>query len=212
MRKHLFFVWLMCAGLNVTGQQVLLRVDTLASPSWNAYWYFYTTDTLVLATAAPVEVTARASNRAKKQRYDKLQQKVIKVYPYAHVAGEVMRKYEERCRYVSDPGEQSKLLDQAEEQLKAQFEKDLRNLTISEGVILIKLIDRETGETSFQLVRDLKGRFSAFMYQSVARIFGHNLKDEYDPNGEDLWIENTVAMIEDGSIPVVKKEVNVFGE
>jgi hypothetical protein len=210
MVKLFFTALFVGASILGTAQQVLLRVDTLTTPLWNAHWFFYSNDTLVLATAAPIYVVERASNRAKKQRYDRLQQKVIKVYPYAHVAGEVMRKYEDRCKYTTDSKEQARLLDEAEEQLKAQFEKDLRSLTISEGVILIKLIDRETGETSFQLVRDLKGRFSAFMYQSVARIFGHNLKDEYDPVGEDLWIENTVAMIEDGTIVVTKKDVRVF--
>jgi hypothetical protein len=83
-------------------------------------------------------------------------------------------------------------------------------MTISEGVILIKLIDRETGKTSYGLVQELKGKFSAFMWQSVARLFGHDLKDDYDPNGEDVWIENTCKMIEDGSIPVERRQVNTF--
>ena len=92
-----------------------------------------------------------------------------------------------------------------------QFEKDLRNMTVSEGVILVKLIDRQTGATGYELLRSMKGKFSAFMWQSVARVFGQNLKDDYDMNGEDVWIENIVALIEDGTIPVADKTVDPFG-
>jgi hypothetical protein len=60
-------------------------------------------------------------------------------------------------------------------------------------------------------VKELKGNFSAFMWQSLARLFGHNLKTEYDAEGEDVWIENACQLIEDGSIPVQLKHVDVFG-
>ncbi len=62
------------------------------------------------------------------------------------------------------------------------FNKQVKDLTISQGEILIKLIDRETGYTSYAMVKDLKGGFNAFLLQSVARIFGHDLKETYDPD------------------------------
>lgn len=178
---------------------------------YNAIWYLKDGDTLVKATHTPIEIEGKSPNRRKKNQYDRLEKKVIKVYPYAHVASEVMRMYGEVCQSVTDEKEKKRLLDQAEAEMKKQFEKDLRSLTISEGVILIKLIDRETGNSSFTLVQELKGRFSAFMWQSVARIFGHNLKSEYDAEGEDVWIENIVIQIEEGIIPVEKKQVDPFG-
>ena len=58
--------------------------------------------------------------------------------------------------------------------------------------MLIKLIDRETGETSYALIQELKGKFSAFMRQSVARLFGHNLKNEFDAEGDDAIINDIV--------------------
>lgn len=139
-----------------------------------------------------------------------MQRKVIKVYPYAKAAGDIMKMYEGLCAQISDPREQKRLLEQAEEELKAQFEKDLRNMTVSEGVILIKLVDRETGNSSFKLLQQIKGRFSAFMWQGVARVFSHNLKDEYEPEGDDVWIENIVLMIQDGIIPVQLRTVDPF--
>lgn len=185
-------------------------LDTLSSQYCTSIWYVSNNDTLVKATYAVINIECRAENRAQKKSYDRLERKVIKVYPYAKAAGDIMKKYELLCQNVTDSKEQKRLLDEAENSLKVQFEKDLRNLTVSEGVILIKLIDRQTGNTSFKLVQDLKGKFSAFMWQGLARVFGHNLKDDYDAEGEDVWIENIVLRIEDGEIPVELREVDPF--
>jgi hypothetical protein len=95
---------------------------------------------------------------------------------------------------MTDPHQQKQLRDKAEHSIMGQFEIDLRNMTMSEGVILVKLIDRQTGTTGYELLREMKGKFSAFMWQGVARLFGQNLKDDYDVNGEDVWIENIVAL------------------
>lgn len=186
-------------------------LDTLTTDVYNSVWYVVNGDTMVKATHSPIEISAAPKNRHKKNQYDRLQKKVIKVYPYAKAAADVMDMYGALCATVTDPKQQEKLLDQAEDEMKKQFEKDLRDMTISEGIILIKLIDRETGDNSYKLVQDLKGKFSAFMWQSVARVFGHNLKDEYEAEGEDVWIENIVLLIEDGTIPVQLKNVDPFG-
>lgn len=80
------------------------------------------------------------------------------------------------------------------------FEDDVKNLTITQGRILLKLIDRETGNTTYLILQDLKGNFSAVFWQTVARVFGSNLKSEYDPKGEDHLIEQIVQMIEAGQL------------
>ena len=69
---------------------------------------------------------------------------------------------------------------------------------MTQGKILLKLIDRETGSTSFDIVKQMRGNFQAFMWQSVARIFGSNMKTEYDPEGEDIMIERAIQLIEAG--------------
>jgi len=68
-------------------------------------------------------------------------------------------------------------------------------LSVSQGKILIKLIERQTGSTSYELVKDLKGGISAFVYQGVAKVFGHNLKSTYDP-AEEFVIENIIREYE----------------
>lgn len=87
----------------------------------------------------------------------------------------------------------------AEKELEDEFGNDIRDLTFSQGKILIKLIYRETGNSSFEIVKELRGGFTAFIFQTLASLFGYNLKTTYDPEGEDQAIEKVVQMIEAGA-------------
>jgi hypothetical protein len=122
------------------------------------------------------------------------------VYPYARMAGETLKEYEVILGQVENERERRKILKELENEINEKYGDELKKLTFSQGKILIKLIDRETGNTSFDLVKDLRGNFLAFFYQSFARVFGYNLKVEYDPAGEDRDIEIIVRMIENGVI------------
>jgi pyruvate dehydrogenase complex dehydrogenase (E1) component len=82
----------------------------------------------------------------------------------------------------------------------AEFEDDLTKLTITQGRLLIKLIDRETGNTSFDLVKELRGSFSAFFWQAIARLFGSNLKSTFDKDGEDKLIDQILVLIDNGQL------------
>ncbi len=124
---------------------------------------------------------------ASKEAYDKyrrLRYNVIKVLPYARFAGERYRQLERDLATTSDKRKQKFYVKSCDKEIKDLFNKEVKNLTISQGEILIKLIDRETGNSSFDLVKDLKGNVSAFVMQSVARVFGHNLKNKYDVDQE----------------------------
>ncbi len=111
-----------------------------------------------------------------------------------------MEEMDAHLRQLKTEKEKKAYIDQVEKDLFSEFEDDLRGLTITQGRILIKLVDRETGDTSYNLIRELKGSFPAFFWQSIARIFGSNLKAEYDPMGEDAQIEEIVRLIEMGYI------------
>ena len=84
--------------------------------------------------------------------------------------------------------------------MKKQYGPELTNLTITQGRLLIKLIDRETNNTSYDLIKQFRGSFTAFVWQSVARVFGENLKDEYNANEEDKYIEEILIRIENGQL------------
>ena len=92
------------------------------------------------------------------------------------------------------------IMKQVEDELLAEYGKELRDLTVTQGKILLKLVDRETGASSYDLVADLRGEFRAIFYQAFARIFGMNMKIRYDPDGVDRDIEYIVRMIESGQL------------
>jgi hypothetical protein len=90
----------------------------------------------------------------------------------------------------------------AEKELLADYSDELKDCTISQGKVLLKLIDRETGRTSYVLVTELRGKLRAGVYQTFARLFGYNLKATYDPknNKEDNLIERIVLSVERGKL------------
>lgn len=133
-----------------------------------------------------------------KRRDKRLVRNVKKAYPYSKIAGRKLKELDEKLSKIESEDEQKKYIKNAEKEIMNEFEKDLRKLTVTQGIILVKLIDRETGHTSYEVIKELKGGFSAFFWQGIARIFGNNLKAEYNPEGEDAKIEDIVRGIEAG--------------
>jgi hypothetical protein len=123
-----------------------------------------------------------------KAKFNRLRYNVLKVLPYAMYA---RRKYSElqvQLNYAKSRKDKRVLIKTFEGEIKNMFNKEIKNLTITQGGILIKLIDRETGASSYDLLKDMKGGITAFFYQSIARFFGNNLKNTYDPQ-QDRDIE-----------------------
>ena len=133
-----------------------------------------------------------------KRRNRRLVRNVKKAYPYARIAGERLALLDRELEKLDSKKEQKDMIDRAEKEIMAEFEKEIRRLTITQGIILVKLIDRETGRTSYKVIKELKGGLTAFFWQGIARIFGNNLKEEYDPDGADMLIEDIVLGIEAG--------------
>jgi len=118
-----------------------------------------------------------------KRRYRRLIYNVKKAYPYSKIAGSRLKELDEYLVTLESEKEQKEYINQVEKDIMDEFEKDVKKLTITQGIILVKLIDRETGRTSYEVIKDLKGGFTAFFWQGIARLFGNNLKTEYDPEG-----------------------------
>lgn len=129
-----------------------------------------------------------------------LEMKVKKVYPIAKVAAIKLAEYNRVYTSFKTNRERKNYVKDVEKQLFAEFESDLRKMKVSEGRILIKLLDRETGNSSYEIIKEFKGGFSAFFWQSVAKLFGHDLKAEYDPVNEDCMIEYVISEIDLGLI------------
>lgn len=135
-----------------------------------------------------------------KRRYRKMIYNIKKAYPYAQVAGIKLKELDDHLVTIQNEKEQKLYIDQAEKEIMKEFEKEVKRLTITQGIILVKLIDRETGRTSYQVIKELKGGFTAFFWQGIARIFGNNLKTEYDPDDQDKVMEDIIRGIEAGFI------------
>lgn len=133
-------------------------------------------------------------------KYSKLVRDVKKVYPYSVIAGAKYEEYGKLLSGISDKDEQKRLMKKAEDELKAQFEEDVKKMTMTQGKILLKLIYRQTNNTSYELIKEFRGSFRAVFWQSIGKIFGVNLKVKYDPEGEDIYIEDIVKKIENGTI------------
>ena len=132
----------------------------------------------------------------------RLANNVKKVYPYAKLAGAKMQEYDSILVGIKDKSERKRLMKQAEDEITAQYTEELKHLTFSQGLILVRLIDRETSRTSYQVVQELRGKVRAFFYQGFARLWGYNLKTKYDPhnNPEDDEIETIMTLLERGVI------------
>jgi len=159
-------------------------------------------DTIPIIELAEVRVYQRSDfNYLSYKRRDKrLVRNVKKAYPYAKIAGRELKELDKQLALLKSEEAQKEYINVAEKEIMDKFEKQVKKLTITQGIILVKLIDRETGHTSYEVIKDLKGNVTAFFWQGIARIFGNNLKAEYDPVGEDAKIEDIVRGIEMGFI------------
>lgn len=152
--------------------------DTIILPA-----YIVNGDTLAHIWIGNVDVADRMIYHTdeEKQNYLRLKRDVLTVLPYARYAGYRFKVLQSQLAKETDSRKKRQLIKDLEKEIKQNYVKSLTNLTITQGRILIKLVDRETGQTSFDIVKEMKSGFSAFIFQSVAGLFGDNLKDHYDP-------------------------------
>ncbi|WP_026473585.1 DUF4294 domain-containing protein [Alkaliflexus imshenetskii] len=138
------------------------------------------------------------TSRREYNQYQRLVRNIKATLPYARIAAERLAHMNAEMERIKDDRERRRYLRDAEKQLFAEFEQPLRRLSFTQGRLLIKLIDRETGDTSYNLIREYKGGVSAFFWQGIARLFGANLKDEYDAETNDKMIEHIISLIDMG--------------
>jgi hypothetical protein len=161
----------------------------------------YEGDTIPYITLPAVVCFGERKFRNKKEaaKWTRLLYNVKKVYPYSILAAARLKEYDRVLATIPNEKDRKNYMAVVEENLKKEFSEDLKNLTMTQGRILIKLIDRETGKNSYTLIKELRGSFSAFMWQSLATLFNSSLKAEYDAEGEDKPIEDAIRLIESGA-------------
>ncbi len=120
--------------------------------------------------------------------------------PYAKEANRLLRQYEPEYLKLTSERDKRRLIKKVEDELMKQYKEELKKLSIQDGKVLIKLIDRETGKTGYTLIREFRGAFIATFWQGIARLFGNNLKDEFDAWGEDMLLEEIITLVEIGHL------------
>lgn len=197
MSNRFTYLLVLCFTMSVLGQKAIGQThknDTLLLGG-----IIVGQDTFGMVYLDDVIVKERVPRRFARQRrrYNKLRYNIYKVYPYAVIAAEILKDVDSVLLEIGDDKKKRKAyLKTIEKELNNQFKGELSNMTISQGHVLVKLIDRETGKSCYDIVKELKGGFSAVVVQSVARIFSHNLKKEYDAENDDKDIEKIIRELE----------------
>jgi len=157
-------------------------------------------DTIITVRIRDVWVFPERKFESKKQqqRYSRYVEKVKKVYPLAVEARILLKKYEPQYYALDSQRERRKLMKNLEKELLDKHKEELKKWSISDGTILLKLINRETERTAYSIIKDFRGDVSAMFWQGIARIFKNNLKDGYSPEEEDKMLEEVVRKIEMG--------------
>jgi hypothetical protein len=162
------------------------RNDTL-----QVYAFVVDGDTIPGGRLLDVEVHTRMHARWRQYwaEWTRLRNAVYVTYPYAKAAGKVFNEVNSMLVNVTDKQERTRIIKSREKELKKEFTSKITNLSVYQGKVLMKLIYRETGNNCYHLIQEYKGGFTAGFYQTVAIVFGSNLKQNYDPVDKDQVIE-----------------------
>ncbi len=200
----LFLLILMTAGVNVAGQQhedVLSTVpmpelgpnDTIPVPAQvrdgqlipggNLTWVY-------VSVPYPPHLLKR------RQELTRLRNAVYVTYPYARKAAFIINDINYKLAAIPQKGNRKRYMKTREKELKREFADPIKNLSVYQGKVLMKLINRQTGNNCYEILKEYKGGLNARMFQTVAFVFGSNLKQPYDAASGDREIENIVTEVE----------------
>ncbi len=159
-------------------------------------------DTLYHITLPTLYVFPPLKFKNKKQEkfYWKTVRDVKRTLPYARLVGRTLNEANAELVKMDKKTDREKYLKNLETTIKKTYEPEIRKLTFSQGKLLIRLIDREANMTSYELIKMYRGSLTAFFWQGIARIFGANLKEEYDGNDKDHIIERVIILVEAGQL------------
>lgn len=149
-------------------------------------------DTTFLKEYDPILINSGMDDAARKE-YEKLVKRVVKVMPLAKLAAARLKVMEDNLALKKTKKEKKKYVKECEESLKELYKDQLKNLSIEEGKILMKLIHRETGQTTWQIMKKYRGSTETLAWQAFGSIYGHNMKNEFDPV-LDYQIENIIKV------------------
>jgi hypothetical protein len=179
-------------ALTASGQSKYGPNDTLLVP-----YIVYDGDTMTYAQLDMVTVFGEMTpeQRKAKQKWTRLRNAVYVTYPYAKKASFIINDVNRNLMSIKDPTARKKYLSSREKELKKEFTAPLTALSVYQGKVLMKLINRETQNSCYNIIKEYRGGFSASFWQTIAWVFGSSLKQDYDPKGEDADMELIVLEV-----------------
>jgi hypothetical protein len=188
----LVFVLTMIGSVKIqaqTGTYDTLRVEAFITPEG---------DTIPQSWLPPAQVNAIQTAHWKNywKNWTRLRNAVYVTYPYAKTAGKIISEVNLQLAHVPDEHQRKQIIKSREKDLKRDFADRVTNLSVYQGKVLMKLINRETGNNCYEIIKEFKGGFNAGFWQAVAFVFGSNLKQQYDAKGDDKDIEKIVLELQ----------------
>ena len=179
--KKILFLLLLFSSVNIFSQNIIK--DYVVEQG----------DTILLTEIPSIDIISFTNNK-ERWRYQILKRKVLKVYPYAIYTKQKLEEMENELNSISRKRKKKKHTKKVSKFLKEELGEELKKLTRTEGNILVKLIYRETNISTYKLLKLYRGSVNAYFWQTMAKIYDNDLKQEYDPlnNREDMWIEHII--------------------
>ena len=192
MRKKLVILLLLASAYTMAAEQ---HLDSMMIQVRDG-------DTILLAFLHDIYVYPPLKFKNKKQEkfYWKTVRDVKKTLPYAKLITKEMAKADIELAKLDTKKERKKYWKSKEKELFRTYEKDFRDMTASQGQMLMKLMDRESSRTSYQLIQQYRGKASADFWQFVAKLFKNDLKEGYDGDDKDRIVERVITLVEAGQL------------
>ncbi|HOK39156.1 MAG: DUF4294 domain-containing protein [Bacteroidales bacterium] len=146
------------------------------------------------------EAVVYPKSKKELRKRDKMLNNFLRVYPYALEISQLYHQIEDSLAKFKNDKDRKKYLKVREKQIMAHYKPQLSKFTLSQGVMLVKLLDRESGSTAYEMVEEMKGSVRAFFWQNFALLYGNNLKREYDSKGKDKELEYLVLRYKSGTL------------
>lgn len=157
-------------------------------------------DTIVVIQMRPFYVfkEKKFKNKREEKHYWKTVRDVKRTLPYAKLIYDILVETYQYIETLPDDGSREKHLKKMEDEIFKQYKPILKKFTLSQGKMLIKLVNRECNQSSYEIIRAFLGSFRAGFWQTFGKLFGVTLKDEWDPEGKDKDIERVCILVEQG--------------
>ena len=188
--RYILALALIFVAYNTSGQR---RIRERAY--WHSEWVVENGDSIPIFHITPIRKYARKPDM---RRYARMVRAVKRVYPIAEEAKTLMASMEQELLALPNKKQQKLYIKGIEKRLVREYTPVIKKMTIYDGKVLLKLIDRQVDNTAFEIIKEFRGGFEAGMWQALAKIFGNNLKTDYDPEKDDQLLERIVTFYEKG--------------